>query len=116
MQRRAVTNYSASAFTRFYYGTSTKVDLPTCAARRANAGLPVAVSPSPSAFVGDWQYTADKPNRAVGWVGRFPEAEWGSSPPNLSISFPIVLSALPRFEVTVLRSYGHFMDAEVRAC
>lgn len=110
-------NYSVSTFARFIYGTSTVVILPTCAARRSDAGLPAETTriPTPSAIVGDWQFIADKPGRSVGWVGRYPDADWGAVPPNLSISFPIVLSALPRFEVTVLRSYEHFMDAQVSA-
>lgn len=82
---------------------------PTCAMRRAGAASVEPIT-RPVSFSGNWQYMADKPKRAVGWVGRFDNS---SALENLTITFPVVFSASARLELTVLRSYENFLDADV---
>ena len=53
---------------------------------------------------------ADKPRRAVGWVGRLSDSPANT---NISITFAASFSETARLEVTVLRSYENFLDAYV---
>ena len=105
-------NYTAAMFDR--WDISGQSSLPrSCAMRHSDAGLPPVSDkpPPPTEIVGNWKYEADGPQRAVGWVGRFPAGVTPTSP--LSITFPVVFSDTPRLEVKILRSYENFLNASV---
>ena len=105
-------NYTADSFSKYKVSGLARLP-PSCAARDAAAGRPPApdTPPKPSMIIGDWKYEAERPQAAVGWIGRYGPA--GSAEP-LSISFPVVFSAKPRLEIRVLRSYENFLNASLR--